>query len=65
LILRGCGSGVAGREAECSALFGVAGQHFGCNFYTLGTTPHITSQPTMPLFLHVHSASCNWFCGAA
>jgi len=25
LILRGCGSGVAGRGAECSALFGVAG----------------------------------------
>jgi len=40
-------------------------QHFRCNFYTSGPTPHITSQPTVQLFLQVHSARCNWFCGAA
>ena len=27
--------------------------------------PRATSQPTMQLFLQVHSAECNCFCGAA
>jgi len=38
---------------------------FKAGSVTLGVNPLSTSQPTAHLFLQVHSANCNWFCGGA
>ena len=48
---------------ECRTLFGVVGQHFGCNFYTLDAKPACHPAAHMHLFLQVHLQGAIDFAG--